>query len=258
VLLNRLGYDTSSPDVKLDGATQGWDFLREGLFEGRVLPYPMVSWGIFNPNGPTWCSLLFVRPSDADTSILYFQMSNPFSSFAAALGFARLSVSETAMFQELRNLFARNGNGLFFKCPPTFVLTSCSAGLMQPPDVVADWMYASLNTLGVTGLDRRVADYRRFWLKPWDRLTYQRDRIYDELKKQSTGSSGPEQNPFTAEDFKNWYAIVSDPQHVKRECEAVVQGWIGATKCYAPQLPSTDVEEGLGLHMTLTRLTPDD
>jgi len=46
----------------------------------------LLSWLIFNPNGPTWSTLGVLPTEDADTSILFYRMLNPFvqESYAVA------------------------------------------------------------------------------------------------------------------------------------------------------------------------------
>lgn len=213
----------------------------------------LFTWGIFNPFGPTISSFALVRPTNRTPWVLYYRMSHPNCRSDVACGLIKSANDTDKIAQLCRPVFAEGTpTGTVLEiCPPTFVLQPRPKVL--PAQTVASLFKTSLQKSDHANLAADIESFRRFWLDPWKREEGAVEQCLVNMfnpNPPSDSSAQAQAEKFTPAQFSVWWNIVTSPQHVRVELEAVEKAWRQDRARFAEiRCPATWIGEVYGFHV---------
>jgi hypothetical protein len=190
---------------------------------------PLIEWGIFNPLGPTMCSLVLVPGHGSREQLLLFRVLSPFTTSGIVFGLIpdTLSKDPGRMYRTLEHLFTRNGSDEFPLIPslPTYFPAIPESPLSMPQVKSLVFLAAQYATdqTSVSTLTDRI---ERCWCNPWERTRMEFD---DALRSVRLESASPmRQSQPTPDEWERWWALVSDKDHVASEVSQMPAAWQGS------------------------------
>jgi hypothetical protein len=265
-LLKSIDPDTSHNTGELIGPIDNCGYLDKRLSHGLL-----VAWGIFNPYGPTWCSLTLATVPGKRLSLIYLKISNPFSIESFVHGWVREPTKSEILMRLLISMFNEKEIGKSLQCAPTFI-AYCPNSIINL-DHIATVMYGAFTLTLVKGLNEECEKMRKNWLRPWDRTPSYGKLIEGFIEQHSLAVAKTEHEredliiPFvkylrekeknlstlTQRSFLDWFNLVTDSEHVVEECKQMWGAWDGAIEYVGKGLSSTNAKEGLSFHCNLLR-----
>ncbi|MCX7868261.1 MAG: hypothetical protein N2438_14265 [Limisphaera sp.] len=241
-------------ELEASGGQRAWVEECEPLSRSPQIRI-LFTWGIFNPFGPTLSSLALVRPNCRSPWVLYYRMSHPTCRSDVACGLVN-SVDDAEIEQLCRPLFTEGtplGTPLEV-CLPTLVLLP--ARKILSPEVIASFFEATLQKGSERDLAGKIKAYLNFWLDPWKRADASVRQCFANLFSGSGATASGPRTPakYTSAEFFVWWKIVTYPEHVRAELEAVQAAWC-PDKGWFPAIfdPVTWIGEVYDFHVTLAR-----
>ncbi len=234
-----------------------WTFPLEVLHDAPENPVHLLSWGIFNPFGPTLAGLSAI-PLSSEEALLIYDMHNPFQTWASVLGLTRMT-EEGVPSKALEVLFGRGGPGdhpLFLDLP-THLIHAENVPEGRPtgiaemgPDLARELMWIATRALEVPENELRwLADsLETFRRDPWGWAHASLDKAFADPQiirtiERITGrtvppltsrSPGPAatavEGPAERSTFDRWFDAVTHPEHVRSEVEEIPAAWLGAIR----------------------------
>lgn len=193
----------------------------------------IISFGIFNPYGPTMFSVDLIRVADTGESLIVSTMLNPFQSTATAYALLPASSSEdpVALGRCLTQIGQRNGHPdapILLESAPTYVLFPRDSILTV--DLLRQFAVGLLEAAGVEGIGETAKRLAKFKGRPWDRATEEMvsaARSYVRSRTAESGGASPAPAN-TPADYERWWRIASDLEHVRVEMGQMQVAWQGA------------------------------
>jgi len=264
-LIESMQADTRQSAGELVGPLHNFGFL-----DKRLTHRLLIAWGLFNPYGPTWCSLTLAAVPEKNISIIYLKISNPFSIESIVHGWVREPVETETLMTLLFHILGQKGDGQIIVCAPTFIV--CRSDLLNFKDI-ATLMYHAFTISGIKGLNEDCEAMRKHWLNPWDRTPSIGDMLMSFMEQNSLATPRDDkergellgslasflrkkmevQLPLTSENFLRWFKLVTDPEHLAEECKQMWVAWEGAIEHVGKGLPSINAQDGLSFHWDLLR-----
>lgn len=199
-------------------------------FFKAVGQFSLFHYGIFNPMGPTWNVFSVARHPKHEALLFCNRMLNPFDQSNHVLG-AYLEESPKGTFDMVLDMFGRNGSS---ETPllggmPTWVFVPEGADEQLAEEAFRSYYEEQ----GGEGLDRQVANLRKFEGNPWDRASEEMKGAMQEamagLKKESFVKKifKSKKKPPEAT-FEDWWEIVSSEEHLQSEIYNMTPAWNGS------------------------------
>ncbi len=195
-----------------------------------VVPHstPLIAWGIFNPLGPSMCSLALVPSHGSREHLLFFRVHTPFTTTGIVFGLVpdMLSKDPGRMYRTLEQLFTRNGSNEFPLIPslPTYcpAIPESPLSMTQVKSLVLLAARQATDQTNVSALSDRI---ERNWCNPWERTRME----FDEGLKAFRFESGLrlQQSRPTLDEWERWWALVSNKDHVTSEVSQMPAAWQG-------------------------------
>jgi len=200
------------------------DFLAS---DGELL----VSWGIFNPNGPTWNCIGLLPTEDANVSVLFWRSLNPFDhpSYALATLVGAHRSDDAVAGRCIQQLFATtelesvdgSTDHLIRDTLPTFYL---SHGRDLLPFLLTGMMESSrLRTLNAVGPTRMMAAHLG---DPWERTRQERNLALLIFAKQQPARE--QEGRVTDEQLHAYLRQALSDEHRGPELVSLPDAWHGA------------------------------
>lgn len=195
----------------------------------------IISFGIFNPYGPTMFSIDLIRVADTDEALVASTMLNPFQSTATA--YALLPASSTRDPEQvgrcLTVLAQRNGHPavpILLGSAPTYVLLPRDSVLSF--DLLRRFAVELLEAAGVERIGETAERLEQFKGRPWDRATEEMvSAARSMVRSRTAGPGGASAAPVnTPADYDRWWRIASDLEHVRSEMGEMQMAWQGALR----------------------------
>lgn len=191
--------------------------------DGRML----VSWGIFNPMGPTVSSLVYLPFDRGERGLVAYSMLNPFGRCTYAIDV--IDGGESFADEAVRvatDLFSRNvvdrkrGASLILDgCAPTYVYPHSG----EPSFDSAVPVFLALNpALAKCDLECGGAIEEE---EPWDEAT---EELRSAVKAHERHHMTVVREGGDGDEFSRWYARVSRPARVKAQLAAIIEAWSGS------------------------------
>ncbi|HEY0778935.1 MAG TPA: hypothetical protein VGD56_13275 [Gemmatirosa sp.] len=203
------------------------DFLTR---DGRLL----VSWGIFNPYGPTWSCLGLLPTDDPGVDVLFYRMLNPFAQQSLAMGSVHGDdrTSPEALGAMLQHLFRANVIPVFGEDPacmiaggaPDFVIPVWGDAAFRR--AVDDAVRASPRLIELD-IGRDLAWRRAFPGDPWARADAQR-RLASAAFAADGVAPTPPAPPTTAHVIDEYLRTIAASDHWLPELVQFPAAWHGA------------------------------
>lgn len=194
----------------------------------------LLSWGYFNPKGPTVCELVLEVLASPDSVLLVIYRFHPFVPSGAVYGCfpAKVASDRTTIVKSLGALFSTNGSDeeRLLGGPPSYVFVP-----EESPLSLSDIrpMFASiLADTSFSDLGRSCDLIKRHWCSPWNRAS---EELQNALSSAIAGSRTKSSKAIpqarqTSMDavFAQWWTLVTDSDHVAAEMGEIPAAWIGA------------------------------
>jgi len=217
----------------------------------------LLTWGILNPAGPTVNSLCLVADPTGKTEMIFVKMSNPFTQLTVAYGAIPVDRSQDEIIDGVIKAICPlpEEPPWILRNAPTFVIPSNRR--IRVLDAFA-LVYRALIVGSKIDLSSEIDRLKRFWLNPWQRIPSPAELLSSAAE---ILASGPRQSDLAwwenrKQIFGEWWALVTDPDHVIAEWRAIVEAWQGAIE-FQRGLGSdlaksaVRVKEGLAFHTRL-------
>jgi hypothetical protein len=138
------------------------------------------------------------------------------------------------------------GSSRIFQSAPTFVIPS-TGGITQHLDAFAI-VFRNLSAAEDIDLASETDRLKRFWLDPWARLPSFEEILAFARSQRSA------QSKMSNTLFSEWWPLVTNPEHIEAEWQAIVEALEGAIE-FQGESPmakiATPVAEGLAFHTRL-------
>jgi hypothetical protein len=188
---------------------------------------PLLTWGIFNPFGPTVVRIELAPLPDHGEYLVVRCQDHPFTPEVSIFGTVpdKAILTPGRLLQILKPLFEANGVGehiLIGEALPSHVVLS-PRDLLPPHEVETLYRLLAARTDG-TDTTREVELLRRFAGRPWERVS---ESLKELAQRRPTDTQVP--RPPTESEFELWWKAVTDTGHVQAELqqmEAARQGAI--------------------------------
>jgi hypothetical protein len=196
----------------------------------------LLMWGIFNPYGPTICTVGRLRTEDETVQLLLYRMLNPFLQQTLVTGTLVGDDIDSleVIGRRLVELFAQShlatvdGDAvqLIAESAPSFVLATV-------PDLEPWLRRCCMVSASLRQIDLRAATdlIQRHPGRPWDRASGQRDALFAQLgqgREAVATPSAPSADPASDSVVTRWYETVAEAQHVAAELACLPGAWSGA------------------------------
>lgn len=216
----------------------------------------LLTWGILNPFGPTVNSLCLVADPTGKTDVIFVNMSNPFTQTTVACGAIPAGGSQDEVIDGVIKAISpvAGESPAVLQHAPTFVIPS--DGRIQAFQGFS-LVYRALIVGSKVDLSSEIDRLKSFWLNPWQRIPSPAEifAAASEIlasKPRKADSAWWENRKKV---FGEWWALVTDPDHVIAEWHAITEAWEGAIEFQGESPMANPAAEGLALH---TRLLAQD
>ena len=178
----------------------------------------LLSWGIFNPFGPTLNIIGISKDDNKKCELIWFRNFNPFSQ-----GYWLLAQCdneyEMNMLELMEDIFNQNGNNecVIYKTVPTFILHWSELHLPLDDFPSLFWIIYQHTKVD---LQTNIKNIKKTMNKPWDRATIE---LKSALKNTEQEEIIPDQNVFT-----EWLDIILSSEYTGKELSAFIEAWSGA------------------------------
>ena len=189
--------------------------LDDGFFKSGTKTV-LLTWGIFNPYGPTLNIIGVSKDEDEKCELIWFRNFNPFNQENWLLGQCDNDYKMNTI-DIMEEILHQNGNEEFsiYKSLPTFIL--------QWSDLLGDnipnlfWIMHHYTREDLKGT---INNINQTMGKPWDRATLE---IQSALKDKHQNRSEVNQDIFS-----DWLDLISKPEYMKAEFTGFISAWSGA------------------------------
>jgi hypothetical protein len=189
---------------------------------------PLLAWAFFNPFGPTLCALHLVQVPGTREHVIFVRSLNPFATSATAHGLVPEAVAQDTphLVSILKRLFSGDETPMpnlptHVRLLPESPLNPSQAKAIILPSAKATDSQALAATI------ERLKTYRG---DPWKRTAVERDEAFARIRpgvaQASPAAVGG--GPATEAQLERWWALATDPDHVRSEVEQLPQAWDGA------------------------------
>jgi len=193
---------------------------------------PLIAWALFNPFGPTLCTLHLVDVPSSNERIIFFRWLNPFATGATAYGLVPAAVSgdPKRLLPILMLIFDRGpaAPARVIQDPPTHVSVPPESPLELGQ--VKELILAGVKGTDSKALSTKLQRLRAYRGDPWKRTAVERDEAFARLGKSTPAPATPVTAPATRAQLEEWWGLVTDPVHVQSEVRELPRAWEGAIK----------------------------
>ena len=193
----------------------------------------LFAWGIFNPMGPTICTVSLLRHETADTSLVHYQMLNLFAQERIVIGALGNDASMDKLTTLLNRLFAVNdvdGSALIGGLP-TFLIFPEG----DPYRAIAFSCLRShiLENDRVSEVVVRLKAFKRFEGNPWDRAKSDVSRLMESSEANQLITTISESRMTIDKKsalaaLAEWLELLVSARHLKSELGGFLGAWEGS------------------------------
>jgi hypothetical protein len=194
----------------------------------------LFAYGIFNPMGPTLSIISVLRHAAADTSLIHYQMLNPFVQQRMVIGALPKDAPKHELVTLLTRTFAVNNvdDSILIVGLPTF--------LILPEEDAHGAIALSCLRSHVIENDRlsevveELESLRRHEGRPWDRAASERPEAMMEYFGENRRGSRVSDTRARFDErravrlLEEWLQLLTSPSHLNAESRGFVQAWQGA------------------------------
>ncbi len=206
----------------------------------------LLSWGIFNPHGPTWSTLGLLPTEDPSWQCLFLRILNPFRQWQGIVGVVRAhDCSSGAVTGRLiESFFARGDIPMaggerfepFGNAVPDFLRLHRKDEEFHAAVRRALFVVPRLRQLDVVRAIRELREYK--W-RPWERVTVQLTEAFARMRPDGLIPPPPQEGETTDAAIEEWLGLVLDQEHMMGELVHFPAAWHGAIDRPGATLAST-------------------
>jgi hypothetical protein len=219
-------------DMLRPTATAATDYLSASI-DCAVLPSarvftPLLAWAFFNPFGPTICALHLIEVPGTREQLAFFRSLNPFATSATARGLVPEAVAQDTphLVSILKRLFS--GDETPMPNLPTHVRLLPESPLN--PSQAKAIILLSAKATDSQALAVTIERLKTYKGDPWKRTAVERDEAFARIRPGAvqTSPSAVSGGPATEAQLERWWALATDPDHVRSEVDQLPRAWDGA------------------------------
>jgi hypothetical protein len=203
-------------------------------FLGQCEPTGLFAYGIFNPMGPTICTVSLLRHERANTSLIHYQMLNPFAQERMVIGALVNEASNAEFVALLARTFADNNineHPLILSLP-TFLMVSEKGNDSRALAFACLRSHVTENGR-LSEIVERLVSLKRYKGRPWDRAKSERARAMESFAAQQppskvSGSRAVADEKEGLKALEEWLELLTSPNHLQAELRSFVQAWQGS------------------------------
>jgi hypothetical protein len=231
----------ATPHTKNVNSVEGCEFLEEEPKIDRLL-----TCGILNPLGPTVNSLCLVTYPTGKTEVIFVKMSNPFTQTTVAYGTIPAGASQDEVIKGVIKLISPVAGEppAILRNAPTFVVLPSNERIEALHAFAL--AYRALIVGSKIDLSPEIDRLKRFWLNPWQRIPSPAEILASRPRKPD--SAWWENRKHI---FGEWWALVTNPDHVIAGWRAITEAWEGAIEFQGESPMAEPTAEGLAFHTRL-------